>query len=234
MGLFDKFKNNKVLTPEERRAKSNEIIKNMGIACCENLPLLPAGSEVKIKSVDVLCKRAYASFFAIQLGCSISNGEDYEATREKCVRLMNESGVGIGDLLPKELALFSSGYSRQNVIDVVWTYETYWVLLWALNFISDKELLKVETTCDCKKAIELAAIYTDVETAKSCAKLKSAEKLLDMADLFYRYHWACVEKQLRPQTSIGNLNPEVVAERRRGLEWLIGDKQDWNEISLDT
>lgn len=48
------------------------------------------------------------------------------------------------------------------------------------------------------------------------------------------YHWACVEKQVRPETSIGKLNPEVVLERRRGLWWLISEEQDWNAVSLDT
>ena len=55
-----------------------------------------------------------------------------------------------------------------------------------------------------------------------------------MTDLYYRYHWACVEKSINPQTNIGDLNPEVVLERRKGLEWLISTKDDWNEISLDT
>lgn len=234
MGLFDGFRHEKVLTPEERRTKSNGQIKKMGVACCENLPLLPPGSEVKIKSVDEICKRAYAAFFAIQLGCSISNGEDYGNAREECIRLMNESGVGLGDLLAKELALFKPGCSRQNVVDVVWTYETYWTLLWALGFVSDRELLKVETVCDCKKAMMLASMYKNVENMKKFAKLKSTERILDMADLFYRYHWACVERQINPKTSIGNLNPEVVPERRRGLEWLIGKEQDWNQVCMDT
>ena len=56
---------------------------------------------------------------------------------------------------------------------------------------------------------------------------------LDMLDLYYRYHWACVEKRIKPETSIGNLNPSVVVERRE-LEWLISETQDWYDISLDT
>ncbi|MCI8654866.1 MAG: DUF4272 domain-containing protein [Clostridia bacterium] len=39
---------------------------------------------------------------------------------------------------------------------------------------------------------------------------------------------------MKPETNIGNLNPEVVLERRRGLEWLISKEYDWNNISLDT
>ena len=55
-----------------------------------------------------------------------------------------------------------------------------------------------------------------------------------MLDLYYRYHWACVEKQVNPNTNIGLLNPGVVVERRRGLEWLFSEEDDWNKISLDT
>lgn len=55
-----------------------------------------------------------------------------------------------------------------------------------------------------------------------------------MLDLYFRYDWACVEKRVKPETSIGNLNSSVVTERRRGLEWLISEEQDWYDISLDT
>lgn len=65
-------------------------------------------------------------------------------------------------------------------------------------------------------------------------KLRSVEEILDMLDLYYRYHWACVEKRVRPETNIGKLNPEVVMERRKGLEWLINEINEWDEISLDT
>ena len=33
---------------------------------------------------------------------------------------------------------------------------------------------------------------------------------------------------------IGDLNMEVVFERRRGLEWLISQENDWHEIALHT
>ena len=42
------------------------------------------------------------------------------------------------------------------------------------------------------------------------------------------------EKRINPDTPIADLNPDVVVERRKGLEWLIASEEDWNEISLDT
>ena len=42
------------------------------------------------------------------------------------------------------------------------------------------------------------------------------------------------EKRLRPETEIKDLNPDVLMERRRGLEWLISEESDWFDISMDT
>ena len=55
-----------------------------------------------------------------------------------------------------------------------------------------------------------------------------------MLDLYYRYSWACRENKIDSITRIGKLNPDVVIERRRGLEWLISKETDWFNISLDT
>ena len=42
------------------------------------------------------------------------------------------------------------------------------------------------------------------------------------------------EKRLRPETEIKDLNPDVLMERRRGLEWLISEESNWFDISMDT
>ncbi|MGN1107293.1 MAG: DUF4272 domain-containing protein, partial [Huintestinicola sp.] len=72
------------------------------------------------------------------------------------------------------------------------------------------------------------------EEFKSKCNPRDINEILDVLDLYYRYHWACVNKQIDPNTPINGLDPAVVTERRRGLEWLINDEDDWNEISLDT
>lgn len=64
--------------------------------------------------------------------------------------------------------------------------------------------------------------------------MRNIEDILDMLVLYYRYPWVCVEKCIRPDISIGNLNHEVVMERRKGLAWLIPKETDWNERSLNT
>lgn len=238
MGLFDKFGNHKILTPQERRIQTLEKLKKQKIAVNEYLPLLPSGETVKLKSVEEVKKRALGVMTSIQLACSIRNGEDYGKSLAVIWRMMHEWNISIDDLLPKERVLIQNKHtqedntdeiSKQGVIDIVWTYETYYSLIWSLDLIGDKELADASSICNTVRAIAIARLINDIASG-----LRNPEKILDMTDLFYCYHWACEEKRIRPETSTGKLNSEVVAERRRDLEWLISDEKDWNQISLDT
>ena len=231
MGIFDKLRGNKAATPEERRKKNNEYIKNNWIACLESLPVIESGASVKLKSMDVICRRAIACLLSIQLACDIEEQNDYDESRELFLNLLKNYNVE-NFLLEKEKRLFEDKYSPQDVIDVAWTYEAYWALIWVLGLIDDIKM--PDTICDCQKAITLVGDCKDYEDFKSRCKIRNIEEVLDMLDLYYRYHWACVEKRVQPDTNIGPLNPDVVVERRKGLEWVISDIEEWDEIPLDT
>lgn len=71
------FSKKKMHTPEERRRINNDKIKSLGIACFENLPMIESSTDVKIKDIDTICKRAIASLFSIQVACDIAGGNDY-------------------------------------------------------------------------------------------------------------------------------------------------------------
>lgn len=216
---------------EKRRTRSNTFIKNKGIACLETLPLLEDSTQVKLKSLDDICKRSIATLLAIQLACDIGENNDYDESKQLFTKLLDKYDVK-DELLDKEKRLFDGTYSMQDAIDVAWSYEAYWALLWALGMVDD--ISYPVDICDCEQAIRAVGDSKDYKDFVSKCNLRDIEEILDMLDLYYRYHWACVEKQINPNTSIGNLNSEVVMERRRGLEWLVSDKKDWNDISLDT
>ena len=237
MGLFKKSKNNKIITPEERRANTIEQLKKQGIAYNPHLPFLESSEQVKLKSAEEVKKRAFACMMCVQLACSISNGDDYKEALVFVLKELDKWNIPIDAILPKEKLLFHNKYTindctdeftQQDLVDIVWTYEVYWSLIWALDLITNKELKNAKEVCNTERAIAISGIGLPSD------KLRNIEKILDMLDLFYCYHWACVEKQIKPETNIGNLNPEVVIERRKGLEWLISEEKDWNDISLDT
>ena len=93
MSLFNKIKTEQSKVQKEvkiedsqsekiiRRANSNSKIKKQNIACYEELPCIESSNEVKIKSLDEICKRALASFLVIQLACDINNGQYDESVK---------------------------------------------------------------------------------------------------------------------------------------------------------
>ena len=230
MGLFDFLNKPKEVTPQERRSKNNEIIKKMGIACNVNLPMTESSQEVQLKDLDTIARRAVATLLIIQVACDVHNG-NYDEAKEYMPQWLNKFGV-MGDLLPKEKALLDGDFTPQDAIDISWTYEAYWSLVWALGLVDDMD--EPFDICDCNLAIELVTRCSTLKDFKKKCRPRNIEDILDMLDLYYRYHWACVEKQINPDTEIGYLNPGVVVERRRGLEWLFSKETDWNNISLDT
>ncbi len=233
MGLFEGFKRKRRQGPEERRAGNNAYIKQMGIACLDKLPLTESSSAVKLKDTDTICKRAIACLLSIQLACDISENRDVQELKALLLDFLKKFQVE-EDLLDNERRLFDGSGSQQDAVNVAWTYECYWSLIWALGLIEDAEMKVPSSICDCAKAIDLVADCQSFAEFKARTRVRDVEEILDMLDLYYRYHWACVEKSLRPETNIADLNPEVVWERRKGLEWLVSELEDWDEISLDT
>lgn len=257
MGLFDKFKKKKTATETmeylstdqeiqkngndvgerglaektARRLRSNTYIKEKQIACLESLPLTESSDEVTIKSVDERCKRAIACLISVQLACDISSGNDYDVSKEFFEKLLRQYQVE-NELIEKERKLFEGTYTDQDAVDVAWTYETYWAVVWSLGLVED--IKASGEICDCERAIALVSECESFEDFKNQCHPRTVEEILDMLDLYYRYHWVCVEYTLNPETKIGDLDPEVVCERRRGLEWLVSEESDWNEILLDT
>jgi hypothetical protein len=215
-----------------RKNRSNERIQKMQIPICEGLPIIEEELKNDLKSLDVICKRAIASLISIQLACDIDAGNDYEQSREFLKNLLKNYDVE-DYLNSKEKRLFDGSYTKQDAIDVAWTYKSYWAIAWALGLIND-DISVPNTICDCNRAIKLVSESKDYEDFKSKCKLKDVDEILELLDLHYRYHWACVEKRINPSTNIADLNPEVVYERRRGLEWLFSEEDDWFDISLDT
>lgn len=230
MGLFNIFGGKKI-TPVERRSKSLERLRKEGVKINENLPLLPSSEEVKFKSNDEIMNRIIAAFTAIQVACSIRNGEDYDEAVQYMIEFMKKCKGDQRYLLDKERRILENNYSKQDVIDVIWTYEGVFTLMWAINYKADKYEYDVSQICSGDAVI---FDMRSIAEGTNCVPHLREEKVLNMLDLFYCYHWACVEKQIHPETPIGNVNFEVVVERRRALEWLISDENDWFNIDLNT
>ena len=65
--------------------------------------------------------------------------------------------------------------------------------------------------------------------------LRSANDILNMSDLIYRYHWAIRQAKLDGAPEPAGLSGSVVSERHHALNWLTYYfDADWDDVSTDT
>lgn len=218
------------ISAQERKNTTEARLIEMGIACNPWLPVIGASDQVRMRDLDTICKRAIACLLSTQVACDIENG-DYENSVTFFGRLLKIFGAE-EVLNPMEQRLFDGTYTKQDVINAAWEYETFWALAWALGLTDD--ISDASVICDCQKAIHLVGDCRSFAEFKANCCMRDVDTILDMLDLYFRYHWAVNHKRIQPDTNTGDLIPGVVVERRRGLEWLFDSEDDWYQISLDT
>ena len=208
----------------ERKSKSENILKKENGPYITHLPVIESESESKIRSKEEVAIRALSLLVVALKG----EGLEQEII-DKIVKdyYLKES------FTPEENAfLWGAKNSKQDYINAVWRYESAWVLLWSLGFVD--KLARPEDICDVPKAVTIMKEKTK-EQFISSAKLRTANEILDQADLIYRYHWAVVDARVNGKEPPANLDPSVVMERHYALNWLIGYmNQEWDDVSTDT
>lgn len=252
MGLFDFFKNKRsaeqtdnlpddVITfwdkwgvsveNRERRQKTHASLRELGISYNPYLPFFDDSKTSQPKDLEQMCRRAMTALLVIQVACDVQAG-NYDDAKTFIEQKLADYGL-TDNLNQLETRIMTGQFSEQDVIDMAWTYESYWSLVWALGLIDD--ICDASTICDCDTAIRLVSQAESLDGFMASCRLRPVTEILDMLDLYYNYHWAVRNYQLHPEdTHIGNLNPSVVWERRRGLEWLLAEEQDWQDIELHT
>lgn len=213
---------------KQRRIKNNEYVKSLEISTADKLISRWDDDQITVRDKESVCKRAMACFFMIQVACDIGNGA-YDESIEYFKPIVEKFGL-TDQLNSKEQRLWDGTYEMQDAIDMDWAYEAYWSLCWCLGLVDD--IKDAEEVCDCEAAINFIKSCESVQEFTDKCTLRSKAEILDMLDLYYRYSWAINDSKVNPNTSIGDLNPSVVIERRRGLEWIISDIDDWYDIDM--
>jgi Domain of unknown function (DUF4272) len=207
-----------------RKTRSEDVLRLQGVRINSNLPVIEATSEIRLRS---LSETAYRTLALLTVALK---GEGLEPSiLEKIVK-----SYGLeGHFTPKESAFLGiAAPSEADRAVFTWRYESASVLLWALGYI--EALGKPSTICDVPRAVTIMK-ERSAEQFISDAKLRSVARILDEADLIYRYHWAVVDARLNGKPSPPEVDPDITYERHYALNWLIGYMdQEWDHISTDT
>ena len=219
------------MNPQERKSKSIAKLKELGVPFMEHLPVIEGEEEINARSEQEIAKRAIACVLTIQLACNFSKEENSIIAESKCCLMKHAVKFGVDRNFTEEEQTFFTGIPYSwSICDMIWKFDAYWILLWALGIVD--ELTYPDSICDCDAAINAVADCADFDDFIKQVKLRSISEILDEADLIFRYHWACDDALINGRNAPKNLHPGVVLERHRGLRWLIGkgvhEFEEWN------
>jgi len=207
---------------EARKQRSIAVLQSEGVPYNPDLPLVdPNGTRSVDEIVGRFCALAVTSFKA-------STG-DHDRAREvlegmgEHVRLSAAESAFMKDRAPTyhQRAQFS------------WGIEAAVPLAWSLGWLD--ELYRPDVCAEANPLLELAYANGVVRIAQA-RTVRQETDLLDATDLLYRYHWAVRQAGLDGREPPAGLDPGVVMEWHRALNWLTRycDEDDWDEVTTDT
>lgn len=220
-----------------RKERSIQKLKQYEVPYIEHLPHIETKVTARIRTREEIAKRAVTCLLIIQYACDLSQIDDVDKLQESKEFILDTlDKFGLKDCLTdnEKHILYHSNMAQQDIINMVWKYEAYWVLIWSLGLVPTLEY--PSDACDCQHAIEVVSSQKSFEDFLATTTLRAIDEILDEADLIFRYDWACVDARVKGLQAPANLDSSVVVERHKALNWLIGvdEDDDWDNASTNT
>ncbi len=220
-----------------RKEKSIEILKKYGVPFIEHLPHIETKETARIRTREEIAKRAMTCLIVIQYACDLNQLDDVsdlEESKEFILALLEKYGLNECITENEKQILYGSNIEQQDIINMIWKYEAYWVLIWSLGLVPTLEY--PSTACDCEFAVKVVSTHNTFEEFLATTNLRDIDEILDEADLIFRYDWACVDARIKGNGAPANLDGGVVFERHKALNWLIDadGNDDWDNASTNT
>jgi hypothetical protein len=201
------------------RSVSKEIVKNAGLALPDHLPLLETSLELRSQNDAInrlLCLTAIGA-------------ASYGFDKGKALGWLRQEKLE-GSLAKDEIAFLRDGVGSPQAFQV--QIEGMWALAWALTFVPTFDFWH---DCDSRFVTLLPNLKINQcsDEWRRKALYRETEEIAGECDLAYCLHWAVRQAEIAGKPTPGRLKSYVVIERRRALEWLLGNDA-WDAISLDT
>ncbi|SHK57025.1 DUF4272 domain-containing protein [Chryseobacterium polytrichastri] len=222
--MTDILKNKEELS---RKEKTHEILKKEGIKINVNLPYIESEEETTLRTPKEVATRA-----AI---LSITNLVSFDSIdSEEAISYLEE--CNLWEHTTSDEKDFLQNPTEDKKFQETWKSECIWVLLWALQLVENIPF--PNELCDLNDiALDKYPIGGDNdpnEFIKTNNQLRSKAEILDTNDLYYRYHWACVDARLN-NLEMTTIDSGILYERQYALNWLVNYMgQEWDDVSCDT
>lgn len=221
--------NDSFIESYDRKMNSIYLLTRQDIPYIMDLPPLKSSYETRVKDFDEVAKRAIVLSIVCNFATDIINSDKKRHLKESKKffnGLLDTYGVRLY-MTHEEKELFKK-MDKNLAIQISWQFEGLLILLWALGIVEEipfpdvlvepDELTSYISTCNNYKDFASKCLFRDVND------------ILDLADLTYRYDWYCVDCEAKGLEA--TINPEVVVERHRALNWLISD-DSWDKVEIN-
>jgi len=205
-----------------RKAATEARLAAKGIEVPGTLPPLVCEDELALRTRDEVIERARALLLVALRAESVASGEPMPVET-----LLSKMPLADDALSPNEQAfLQQESASQQDCAQFIWRYESLYLLEWALCL-----------------ADELPYPGAPVDAAGTVAtliemrgpRLRTATEILDALDLHYRLHWHIRQSRLKKLGEVAGVDPDVVMERHRTLNWLVRFQHaGWDDVDTPT
>ncbi|HEY1194430.1 DUF4272 domain-containing protein [Flavobacterium sp.] len=211
----------------ERKAKNEVILERENIKINKHLPCVESERETTIRSAKEIAERV--SVLAVTNLVAFNSISPEEAVDY----LQNYK---LWEFVTEGEKEFLANPTDDRKMYETWKCEGIWTLMWALK--------KVDTLDFPNEFCNLENISSEnypvgkdkdpFDFINAVNEVRSKNEILDAADLYYRYNWACVDERIKGN-QIEGINPGIVYERQYALNWLIHYMdQDWDHVTCDT
>jgi len=212
-----------------RKTATERDLAALGIHVPPSLPPIVSDMEVELRAASEVADRCLALFACALRAETLATSPPPMPPAEILARLPRAKPA----MSPRERAfLHDEQPGDQDVIDHVWCYESLALLAWSLCLVP--ELPFPTSLCDVPGLAKAMLARQDVAIARE-ARLRPTEEILDALDRHYRIHWAVTEARVNGGAPAPDVEPGVVVERHRALNWLTRfEDAEWDEVDTPT
>lgn len=211
--------------PLARKARSEAILTAEGVPFIAWLPLVEDEGDYRPRSAEEIAGRA----FALTLVAYKASTGDHEGANEAYAKVKDRVVLS-----PTEIDFLRDPQpSDQDRIHFSWQSEAAYPLFWMLGYVD--ALGRPEDQIDPDPMVRLVS-GRSFDDLVAGARLRPQAEMLDALDLTYRYHWAVRQAGLDGVPPPAKLNPDVLMERHKALNWLVRYNEDasWDDVTTDT
>jgi hypothetical protein len=206
-----------------RKLRSLRLLKSQGLPADETLPCFAPITVACLRSQEEVAYRA-ACVASIEYRCRLDFLDDLDdfLMEEGLFERFTEAETKMYFDNPEE--------NDERLVEFSWRIEGCHTLFWALGHFA--HLRYPDTPIDAQPIYHLFFDKGFVAFVES-SKLRSLAKVMDAADLYYRYLSICDRAIQAGEDPPGMLSYSIIRERFVALSWLLG-RGDWDELHAKT